>query len=268
MWRLRMEIVVCVKQVPEVGDVQLSIAESGRDIRRNDLVLDINEWDNYALEEGLLLKEEQGGTLTVVTLGPESSEDTLRACLAKGADRAIRLGDDTFAGSDASSIAKILSKAIQSIKFDLLLTGAQASDDGYAQVGVALAQLLKIPHAALVKNLKVKGDYLRVSRELEGGVREILELKLPAAITVQTGINEPRYASIIGIRKAMGRQIEIQNADSLGLKQEEIGEEGSDTKLEKLFLPPSGKRAQILPGTTKEISEQLGKIFKDKGVIS
>ena len=262
-----MDIIVCVKQVPEIGEAEISIDESGKDINRKDLATDINEWDNYALEEGLLLKEKQGGTLTVVTVGPESTEETLRACLAKGADRAIRLDDDRFRGSDAYTIAKILHRAIQLMKFDLILTGAQASDDSYAQVGVALAQLLGIPHAALVKKLKVENEHIRVFRELEGGMQEVLELALPAAITIQTGINEPRYASILGIRKAMGKQIQVQNADDLGLRKEEVGEEGSYTKLERLFLPPTGKRAHILEGTVEEIAEQLGEILKDKGVV-
>lgn len=262
-----MEIIVCVKQVPEIQETETRIDKTGRDIDIKDLVMDINEWDSYALEEGLLLKEEQGGTLTVVTVGPESTEDTLRACFAKGADRAIRLGDERFQGSDAYTIAKILHRAIQSMEFDLILTGAQASDDGYAQVGVALAQLLGIAHAALVKKLKVENNHIRVSRELEGGLQEVLELALPAAITIQTGINEPRYASILGIRKAMSKQIQVQNADDLRLRKQEVGEEGSCTRLQRLFLPPTGKRAHILEGTVKKIVGQLGEILKDKGVI-
>ena len=180
----------------------------GKEIETEDLVYDINEWDDYAIEEAVLIKEKLGGTITAITVGSEEADNTLRKCLAKGADQAIRLSDEAFEGSDAFAIAKILSKAIESMSFDLIFTGTQASDDGYGQVGVILASLLGISHATLVKKIEVKKGSVVVNRELEGGLEQVLDVKLPTVIAVQTGINEPRYVSIMAIRRA--RKIPIK----------------------------------------------------------
>ncbi len=187
-----MDIVVCVKRVPDTSEADVSISKDGRAIEAGDLVFDINEWDKYAVEEAVLLKEKLGGSVTVVTVGTEVAEDTLRRCFATGADNAIRLTDKSLESLDAAAIARVLSPVIKDLNFDLVLTGAQASDDGYGHVGPALAELLGIPHATLVTSIEVQEGKVRVLRELESGLSEIVEVKLPAVLTIQTGINEPR----------------------------------------------------------------------------
>jgi electron transfer flavoprotein beta subunit len=229
-----MDTVVCVKHVPETAEADIAIRGDERGIEEKDLTFDINEADNYAIEEALLWKEKYGGSITVITVGPEDANMTVRMCIAKGADKAIRLDDERFEGSDSYAIAKILHAALKDMEFDAVLTGIQASDDGHGQVGPILAQMLGIPHAAYV---------------------------------IETEIAEPRYASILGIRKATKKEIELPGLDDLGLQESEVGQAGSKTRLEKLFLPPVGERAQILEGSPQEVSEELFGLLKDKGVI-
>jgi electron transfer flavoprotein beta subunit len=263
------ETVVCVKHVPETAEADLVIRGDGRGIEEKNLTFDINEADNYALEEALLWKEKYGGSITVITVGPEDANMTVRMCIAKGADRAIRLDDARFAGSDSYAVAKILHAALKNMEFDVVLTGIQASDDGRGQVGPILAQMLGLPHAAYVIETDVieESKLVRVHRELEGGLHEVVEIELPAVLTIQTGINEPRYASILGIRKATKKEIDLSGLEALGLEEDAVGEAGSKIRLEKLFLPPVGERAQILTGTPQETSAQLLGLLKDKGVI-
>ena len=262
-----MDIIVCVKHVPDTAEAEVTIDPSGRDIKKEGLPFDINEWDNYAIEEALLLKEKHGGKVTVITVGPEEYNETLRKCLAKGADEAIRLYDESFKGSDGYTTAKILYSAIKNMKFDLILTGAMAGDDGYAQVGVTLAELLGVQHASLVKKVEVKDGWVRVNRELEGGLEEVVEVKLPAVLTIQTGINEPRYVSISGIRRAAKKEIKVLGLADIGLKKEEVGEEGSPTKLEKLFVPEITKKVEILSGDLSEVAAKLTNVLREKGVV-
>jgi len=264
-----MDIVVCVKHVPDTTEAEIAIRDDGRGIKREGLVFDISEADNYAIEEALVLKEEFDGAVTVLTVGPEGADETLRMCLAKGADQAVRLTDEVFEGSDGYATARILAEAIKDMDYDLVLTGCQADDGGAAQVGVTLAEMLGIPHAALVVSTEAEEDEDRmtVHRELEGGLHEVLEINLPALLTIQTGINEPRYASIFGIRKAMKKQIEVLDLDDLELAEEAVGEAGSKTSLVKLFIPVVTTQATILEGSPEEVSGELVTIFKNEGVI-
>ena len=264
-----MDIVVCVKHVPDTTEAEIVIRDDERGIKKEGLVFDINEADNYAFEEALLLKEEFDGAITVLTVGPPEADETLRMCLAKGADQAVRLTDERFEGSDGYATARILSEAIKEMDYDLVLTGIQADDDGSAQVGVTLAEMLDIPHAALVVSTEVEDDEdtMKVHRELEGGLHEVLEIELPALLTIQTGINEPRYASIFGIRKAMKKQIEVLHLDDLDLAEEAVGEAGSKTSLVKLFIPVVTAQATILEGSPEEVSSELATILKNEGVV-
>jgi electron transfer flavoprotein beta subunit len=264
-----MEIVVCVKHVPDTTEAEIAIRDDGRGIKKEGLVFDISEADNYAIEEALLLKEEFDGTITVLTVGPEAADETLRMCLAKGADKAVRLTDEVFEGSDSYATARIMAEAIKDMDYDLVLTGVQADDDGSAQVGVTLAEMLGTPHAALVVSTEVEDDEesMTVHRELEGGLHEVLEIELPALLTIQTGINEPRYASIFGIRKAMKKQIEVLDLDDLELAEEAVGEAGSRTSLVKLFIPVVTAQATILEGSPEEVSSELVTILKNEGVV-
>ena len=262
-----MNIIVCVKQVPDTAEAELRIDEGERGIRTEGLVLDINETDNYAIEEALLLRERLGGTVTVLTVGPDGAQAVLRKCLAKGADRAVLLSDEAFEGSDAYAIAKIIRGAMKDTSFDLVLTGAIASDDGYTAVGVILAEMLGVPHATMVKKIEVGEGAVRVNRELEGGLEEIVEVRLPAVLTIQTGINEPRYVSIMGIRRARRKPMDVLALNELGLSEEEVGEAGSWAKVERMFAPPAEKEAIILSGSPDEIAAQLADTLRARGVI-
>jgi electron transfer flavoprotein beta subunit len=262
-----LDIVVCVKHVPETAEAELKIDVTGKGIEKAGLVFDINEWDDYALEEAVRIKEKFGGTVTAITVGPEDSESTLRKCLARGADRAIRLTDPKFACSDDYATAKILHSVIKTLHFDLILTGAQAGDNGSAVVGPVLAELLGIPHATMVKKIEFSDGKAIVNRELEGGLEERLEVKLPALFAVQTGINEPRYVSIMGIRKAMQREVKVMGLAEIGLSENDVGEAGSWLRIEKLYVPPVEKQAEFLKGSPDEIATKIVEILKSRGLI-
>ena len=262
-----MDIIVCVKHVPDTTEAEIAIRDDEKGIKKEGLVFDINEADNYAIEEALLLKEEFDGAITVLTVGPPEADETLRMCLAKGADKAVRLTDERFEGSDGFATARILSEAIKDMDYDLVLTGVQADDDGSAQVGVTLAEMLDIPHAALVVSTELEDGKMKVHRELEGGLHEVLEIELPALLTIQTGINEPRYASIFGIRKAMKKEIETLDLEDLGLAEGAVGEAGSKTSLVKLFIPVVTAQATILEGSPEEVSSELVTVLKNEGVV-
>ncbi len=264
-----MEIIVCIKRVPETDEVDLVIDKTGRDIEKGDLVFDINEWDNYAVEEAILLKEKYGGSITVISMGPEEVNETLRRALAMGADEAIRLTDPAFGDSDGYAIARVLSQAIKPLSYDLILTGVQTEDDGYGQVGPILAEILGIQHAAVVNKIEgIESGRAKVHRELEGGLEEVLELELPAVLTIQSGINDPRYVSIMGIRKVAKMEIKVLGLRDLAMKPDEAGEPGSITVVERVFFPPVGEGAQILEGTADEIAEKAFAIIKERGGVA
>ena len=262
-----MEIVVCVKQVPATAEVDLVVDDSGRGIASRGLVQEMNEWDEYAIEEALLIRERLGGTVTAITMGPEGSDAVLRRCLAKGADHAIWLRDEAFEGSDAYATAKTLHAAIKGIEHDLVFTGAQAGDDGYSAVGGLLAELLGLAHAQMVKKVEVGEGKLVVNRELEGGLEEALELPIPALLSVQTGINEPRYVSIMGIRKARKKEITVMGLGDLGLTKDEVGEAGSWMNVQRVYPPPVEKEPVILAGSPEEVAGRLVEVFRSRGLI-
>jgi len=262
-----LDVVVCVKHVPETAEAELKIDSSGKSIEKTGLVFDINEWDDYALEEAVRIKEKQGGTVTAITIGQQDSESTLRKCLARGADTAIRLTDPKFENSDAYATAKILHSIIKTLRYDLILTGMQAGDDSSAMVGPILAQLLGIPHATMAKKIELSEGKAKVNRELEGGLEEQLEVKLPALFSVQTGINEPRYVSIMGIRKAMQKEIKVMTLADTGLSEADVGEAGSWTKIEKLYVPPVEKQAEFLKGSPDEVAVKIAEVLKSRGLI-
>jgi electron transfer flavoprotein beta subunit len=262
-----MDIIVCVKHVPETAEAEIKINPVGKSIENSGLVFDINEWDDYALEEAVQMKEKLGGTVTAITVGPEDSDSTLRKCLARGADKAIRITDPKFEGSDSYATAKILHKVIRDTPFNIILTGALADDDGYTATGQILAQMLGISHASMVKKIELNSGAAKVNRELEGGLEEVVEVKLPAVFTVQTGINEPRYVSIMGIRKAMQKEIKVLGLAEVGLTEDEVGEAGSWIKREKLYVPPVEKQAEFLKGNPEEIGTKIAGILKAKGLV-
>jgi electron transfer flavoprotein beta subunit len=260
-----LDIIVFVKRVPETAEADIVISPDGRAIVEKDLVFDINESDKYAVEEAVQLKEKLGGTVTAITLGTDASEDVLRRCLATGVDKAMRLTDAAFVGSDAFAIARILAGSIKGIKYDLVLTGVQSSDTLQAQVGGFLAQFLDLPHCTVVNDLEINGSLAKVHRELEGGLEDVVEIKLPAVLTIQTGINEPRYVSIMGIKKASRLEIKVGGLTETGFNAGMMGESGSLTRLSKLNIPQSTKAVELLTGSVEDMAGKLAGILKEKG---
>jgi electron transfer flavoprotein beta subunit len=262
-----LDIIVCVKHVPETAEAELKIDATGKTVEKTGLVYDINEWDDYALEEAVRIREKHGGTVTAITVGADDSDSTLRKCLARGADKAIRLTDQKFEGSDSYAIAKILHATIKTLHFDLILCGVQSGDGGYAMVGPILAEMLNIPHATMVKKIELLAGSAKINRELEGGLEEQIEIRLPALFAVQTGINEPRYVSIMGIRKAMQKEIKLMSLTDTGLTENDVGTLGSWIRPEKLYIPPVEKQAEFLKGTPDEVAAKITEILKSRGLI-
>ena len=263
-----MEILVCVKKVPDTADAEVILKPDGTGIREDDLASGINEWDNYAVEEAIRIKEAHGGTVTVVTIGSGDSEDVLRRCLAMGADNAIMIDDAPFKGADPYGIARGLRGIVGKGSYDLVLSGALAGDDGFGMVGPVLAGFLGWPHATLVTSILLEGKQVLVTRELEGGLEEMLKIGLPAVLTIQTGINEPRYVSIMGIRKVRAKEIPVLDPAAVGLAPGEIGENANLVRRTGLAAPPAGKEAEMIKGTPAEIARKILEIVKERGGVA
>jgi electron transfer flavoprotein beta subunit len=262
-------MVVCVKRVPDTAESEVHIDASGKGIDTSRLSFGINECDNYAVEEAIQKKEALGGNVTVISLGNKDSDEVIRMALAKGGDDAIRLEDDAFNGSDAFAIAKALAAAIKELEWDIVFTGALTDDDNYAAVPVALGQLLDVPFATYVKKLDVMedGKKVRVGRELEGGLMEMIDMTTPCVLGIQTGINEPRYASFKGIKQAAKKEIAVKGAADIGLDPSEVGEAGSWAVLAQFTPPVVGEMAEILEGEPEETAGKLASILKEKGLV-
>jgi len=259
-----MEILVCVKRVPDSAENEISVGPGGSDIRREELVYSVNEWDNYAVEEAIQIVEREGGNVTVVSIGDASAEEVVRREMAMGAAQGLLLTDAAFEGSDGLGTAKILAAATQKGQYDLILTGAQA-DDGAAQVGGMLAALLDWPFASLVNKIEVKEDKsLRIGREIEGGSQEISDIETPCVLSIQTGINEPRYVGIRGIRKVASVEIPVLDAGALGLTANDLG---AKVKRVDYFVPQAGAGAEMLEGSTEELATKVVDLLKAKGGI-
>ncbi len=262
-----MDIIVCVKWVPDTSEAELALDSGGKDIKKDDLDHDVNEWDRFAVEEAVQIKEKVGGKVTVVSVAPEDAEEMLRECLARGADEAFLLWDDAFEGSDGFAVAKVLAKFIQGRSCDLVLTGTLADDDCAGQLGGMLAAMLGVPSATLVSKIEVKDGTLTFNRELEGGLYEAIEMDLPAVLAVATGLNEPRFVSIRAVRKVASVEIPTVDLGEIGLDAAEVGAEGSRIQIEKVFMPPEGEGAEILKGSPEEAAARLAEILKEKGGI-
>ncbi len=260
-----MEILVCVKRVPDTAENEFELNSAGNDLDRDDLVYSVNEWDNYAVEEAIQIVDNVGGSVTVVTVGDDESEEVLRREMAMGANNGVLLSDDAFEGSDGKGIAAILRAEIEKGKYDLILTGAQA-DEGAGQVGGMLAAMLDYPYASLVNKIEVVNDTaIKVGREIEGGNQEMNEIQLPCVLSIQTGINEPRYVGIRGIRKVASVDVPVKSASDLGIDSATVGEAGARTRRVDYFAPDLGDGAEMLEGSTDEIIEKLIEKLKAKG---
>lgn len=259
-----MEILVCARRVPDTSENEIALNAVGNDIERDELVYSINEADNYAVEEALQIRDRVGGNVTVVTVDTDEGDEILRRELAMGANQAVLVSDDAFEGSDGRGIATILSNFVKKGHYDLILTGVQA-DDGAAQVGGMLAAILDFPYASLVNSISVDGTKVKVSREIEGGNREINEIELPCVLSIQTGINEPRYVGMRGIRQVASVAIPTFGAADLGVASSTVGAAGAKVKRIDYFVPAATKAAEILHGSREENAERVLELVAAKG---
>ncbi len=259
-----MEILVCVKRVPDTAENEFELNSDGNDLDRDDLVYSVNEWDNYAVEEAIQIVDKVGGSVTVITVGDEESEEVLRREMAMGANNGILLTDDAFEGSDGKGIASILKAEVEKGSYDLIFAGAQA-DEGAGQVGGMLAAMLDMPYASLVNKIEPGDGKIVVGREIEGGNQEMNEMQLPCVLSIQTGINEPRYVGIRGIRKVASVEIPEKSAADLGIDAANVGSDGAKIKRVDYFVPDLGDGAEMLEGSTDEIIEKLIEKLKAKG---
>ncbi|MGZ4875982.1 MAG: electron transfer flavoprotein subunit beta/FixA family protein [Candidatus Angelobacter sp.] len=270
-----MKILVCMKQVPQ-KDAPLKLNESGTWIR-DDVSYEVNEPDAFALEEALRQKEKHTGEVVVITAGPARSQQVLREGLAKGADRAIHLEDNAFVGLDAFNMARAFVAAIKDEKFDLIFTGLQSDDYGYAQTGVIMAELLGWPHATIIMEIQKTDSGIKVKRELESGFFQHVSMPLPAVLTIQSGINKLRYATLLGIKQAKNKPLRKVTMDEVksALGDGAPGKPGfglagleNMQKIEKLYVPQKTKKTEMLEGSPGEIAKKLvDKLRNDVRVI-
>jgi electron transfer flavoprotein beta subunit len=245
-----MKIVVAIKQVPE-RDAHLRIDASGKWIDEADLQFAMNEPDAYALEEALQLKEKESGEVIVISAGPERVGSTIREALAKGADRGIHIVCDDLGARDALGVARLLAAAIKSESPDIVLTGLQSEDLGLGQTGVILAELLGLPHASLILQVEKSGNGLKVKRELEEGWFQSIEVSTPAVLTIQSGGNKLRYATLMGIKRAKTKEVRVLTAAELAVDAAPV------VTLEQIAMPKKQKSTQMLAGSAKEAAAAL-----------
>ena len=256
------KIIVAVKQVASL-DEDFEIRPDGMDVDPDFLVRDLNEWDDFSLEEAMKIKEASTATpveVVAVCVGPEDVEEALRKCLAKGADRAIRVWDDALEeGADSIAIAHIIAAVAKRESPDLLFAGVQSSDHTFASTGIATAALLDWPHAAVVTQLTyTPGAKTAVfRRELEGGVLHEMQIECPAVLTIQLGINTPRYASLRAIKQAAAKPIEVLSLEDLG-----VAAGGSASRVRRMYIPEKG-RAEMIEGSVEDKAARLAQIIKD-----
>ena len=244
-----MKILVAIKQVP-IRDSPLRVNAAGNWIDEDDVSFEINEPDAYALEEALQLKEKHGGEVVAICAGPARAQQTIREALAKGADRAIHIETEDLAGFDTLGIARLLAHEAESEHPDLILTGLQSDDLGYGQTGVVLAESMGLPHSTIIMQIEVSGSSIRVKRELEDGWFQHIGIPLPAVLTVQSGINKLRYATLIGIKKAKTKEIRKVAAGA-------PASVAATVRIDRLYAPQKSRQAQIFEGDAKEAAAKL-----------
>jgi len=257
-------VLVAVKEVTTVED---TFEIEDRRIGEQYVEYELNEWDDYAVEEAVQIKEaSEDVEVVTVTIGPERAEETIRMALAKGADRAIRVWDDAIADQELLDVAaktRLLAAVVEAESPDLVLTGVQAGDDAFGATGVSLAESVGFSWAAVVNGLELDGDRAHVRRELEGGVEELSDVDLPAVFSIQTGINEPRYASLRGIRQAQSKEIEATDLTGLGL---DAGDVTSALSLVEMYEPESQSDTQLIEGGADEQAAALASVLRERGV--
>jgi electron transfer flavoprotein beta subunit len=250
-----MKIVVCVKQVGALGD-EVEFTDDERDVDPDYLDYALNEWDSYATEEALRLRDEAGeGEVVAVTVGDEDAEDAMRRALAMGADRGVRIWSDDLAGVDPITVARALAEVVRAESPDLVLAGVQSSDAVQAATGAALAELLELPRVAVVTKLELGNGTATVHRELEGGLVDVVEVDTPAVLTIQTGINEPRYATLRAIKQAEQKEIDVREPGDLGAPA---------ARVRRMFVPPKGEGAEMLGDDPSAVAQRIKEIVEDR----
>jgi electron transfer flavoprotein beta subunit len=249
-----MKIAVCIKQVV-TREWQVRIDDSKTWVRDRDASWELNEPDAYALEEALRLKEKHGGEVIAVSAGPARVSQVIREALARGADRAIHVESDAFATADAWATADALASAIKGEQVDLVLTGLQSDDQGFAQVGVVLAEKLGIAHSTIIMEVQVNGPELRVKRELEGGWFQWIAMPLPAVLTIQSGINQLRYATLKGIMAAKKKEVKVVPVPSIAAARQTIL---------SIHVPQKSKQTKVLAGSPAESAKELVRVLRDE----
>jgi electron transfer flavoprotein beta subunit len=260
-----MKIIVCIKQVPAT-ESRITLRADGAAIEMANLTYVLNPYDEFALEESLRIRERSAtGVVTVMTMGPDRSQEALRTCLAMGADEAVLLRDDAFDGGDSLATARVLAEAVKGRSFDLLLFGKQAVDDDQGAVGIQVAELLDLPHVSAIGKLEVDLSNRRAEahRRIEGGI-EVVETPLPAVFTAHRELNTPRYASLPGIMKARQKAIEKIGNEALGLALKGIGAAGSRTVVKQMELPPKRAPGRRVEGETLHQVRELVRILKEE----
>jgi len=243
-----MKIIVCIKQVP-AKDAPLAIA--GNWIKESEIGFEMNEPDSFALEEALRLKEKHGGEVIALSMGPERTKQTIKEALAKGADRGIHIADDDFFQLDPLGASKALSAAVKNENADLILTGLQSDDQGFGQTGVLMASELDRPHATIIMAIEAADGRMKLKRELEAGWFQWIECPLPAVLSIQSGINKVRYATLKGIMAAKKKEITTVTRESLGVKSEPT------QRVERIYVPTKTKKTEFLTGAPKEVAAKL-----------
>lgn len=264
-----MKILVTVKEVAGAED-EFDI--DGLDIDERYLEYDLNEWDEYAVEEAVQIKEAVGEDdveVVSVTIGPERAEETIRMALAKGVDRAVRVWDDAIAETDMLDIstkADILAAVVEEEDPDLVCSGVQANDDAFGATGVALAETIDFEWGAVVNALDLDRDngVAHIHRELEGGIEELTDIELPAVLTIQTGINEPRYASLRGIRQAQSKPLDVSDLSDLAIDESVLESPVSRTAM---YEPETEGEATVFEGSPEETAGELADLLRDAGVV-
>lgn len=263
-----MNTIVCIKQVPDT-EAQIKIASDGKSIVKEDIKWVMNPYDEYGVEEALRIKEKSGGTVTVVGFGPKRVTESLRTALAMGADKAILISDPAAEGSDAIATAKALAAVIKNLQYDLIFAGQRGVDEDMGLVGASLAEYLGIPHFSIIVKVEVAGDgkSVKVHRPVEGQTL-VIESALPALITAQKGLNEPRYASLPGIMKAKKKPLEEKNLSALGLNAAEFGVAARKLTVLQLSPPPQRKAGRIVQGDSPEAkAAELAKLLHEEAKI-
>ena len=263
-----MNIIVCLKQVPDT-ETQIKIASDGKSIVTDDIKWVMNPYDEFGVEEALRIKEKFGGEVTVVGLGPKRVTESIRTALAMGADKGILISDEALEKSDSLAVAKALTAAIKDLEYDLIFTGQRGVDDDLGVVGANLAELLDIPQLSVIDKVEVAedGNSVKVHRPVEGGTL-VIESSLPALITAQKGLNEPRYASLPGIMKAKKKPLDEKTLSDLGLDVAEFGEGARKVKVLEMTPPPAREAGKIVEGETpQEKAAELARLLHEEAKV-